>query len=606
MINPLFRLNERLYKRWFRFQDFVYRLARAVNPLLKLVFSLSALLFIMLMLVQIGFSDRGEFLVGSRVYYTIFYFIFISRYLPEFLMPKKRNRQRWVVDGVLFVGGIVFIALFHRHPAGGAAWLSFHAVNFALVNGYLFLLIIAEMHRVMKALSTLKVSPALLLVGSFLSAIFLGSGLLMLPNSHTGYLSYLDALFTSASAVCVTGLVVVDTSHKFTLMGQIIILLLIQTGGLGIMTFTGFFGYIFTGSASLKDRMLLREVISSESMGNLFRTIVQIMGVTFLIELLGAVILYVSLYHQFDDSFFLAVFHAVSAFCNAGFSSLNNGLANQLLNQNYLFYLTISILIILGGIGFPVLLGLLRCCHSLMPWSKLSERRKRYNWRIFVNQSGVKIVLVCTFALLLAGTVFYYLFERQGSMLGQSTSQQLVVSFFGSVSARTAGFNVTDISLWSSPTVFVMMVLMWIGASPGSTGGGIKTITFAIAVKAVWDFIRGRQQVELYQRELGVETLLRVLVVIVLSLTAIFAAFLVLLLSDKQLNPVYLLFECFSAFGTVGLSIVNTASLSETGKITIMVLMFLGRLGPVTVLAGFMIDSRARHFRYPRHDYSIN
>lgn len=606
MIDPLFQVNERLYKRLFRLQDSVRQLARTINPVFKLVFSLSALLFIVLMLVQIGFSERNQFLVGPGTYYTIFYVIFVSRYLPEILTLKKRNKLRWLVDGVLFAGGIVFIVLFHRHPGGGAAWISFHAVNFASVNVYLFLLIVAEMYRVMKALSTLELSPALLFGGSFLLVIFLGSGLLMLPNAHTGQLSYLDALFTSTSAVCVTGLVVVDTSQEFTVMGQFILLLLIQTGGLGIMTFTGFFSYIFTGSASLKDRMLLREVISSESMGNLFRAIVQIMAVTFFIELLGAVAIGLSLKSGFEDPFFFSAFHAVSAFCNAGFSTIGDGMANQLLDRNYPFQLIISILIILGGIGFPVLLGLLRYFRGRMPWTKLSDPRKSFKWRLFMNQSGVRVVLVCTTVLLIAGTFFYFIFEQHGSLSGQPLTKQLMDSFFCSVSARTAGFNVTDITRWSNPTIFLMIALMWVGASPGSTGGGIKTTTFAIALKAVWDFVRGRQQVELYQRELGSETIIRVAVVIVLSLAVIFCCFVVLLLTDPLLDPVYLLFECFSAFGTVGLSIVNTATLSEAGKITIMVLMFLGRLGPVTVLAGLMIDSRIRYFRYPRHDYSIN
>lgn len=587
-------------------QDFVRRLVQGINPVLKLAFSLSALLFIVLMLVQVGYSERGDFLVGPRVYYTIFYVIFISRYLPEVLMLKKRNRLRWLVDGALFAGGLVFIVLFHRHPGGGAAWLSFHMLNFALVNVYLFLLIVAEMHRVMKAVSTLEVSPALLFAASFLLAIFLGSGLLMLPNAHSGHLTYLDALFTSTSAVCVTGLVVVDTSQEFTLMGQFILMLLIQAGGLGIMTFTGFFGYIFTGSASLKDRMLLREVISSESMGNLFRAIVQIMGVTFGIELLGAVVLYFSLNPQIEEPIFISVFHAVSAFCNAGFSTLADGMANQLLDQNYTFQLTISVLIILGGIGFPVLLGLLRCFRCRLPGAGFSDGKAVFRWRNFLNQSGVRVVLLCTAVLLVLGTFFYFVFEQHASLSGQALTKQLMDSFFGSVSARTAGFNVTDITRWSNPTIFLMIGLMWVGASPGSTGGGIKTTTFAIALKSVWDFVRGRQQVELYRRELGRETIMRVAVVIVLSLAVIFCCFLVLLITDPLLNPVYLLFECFSAFGTVGLSIVNTALLSDTGKITVMVLMFLGRLGPVTVLAGFMADSRARHFRYPRHDYPIN
>lgn len=606
MKNPGFKLREKIYKRVFRIQDFLKKLHDTLNPLLKGAFILASLFFFVLVIIQIGFSGEGEFFEDAAVYYAVFYVIFISRYLPEFMALKKRNRLRWFVDGALFAGGIVFIGLFHRHQGADTSWINYSLSNFALVNLYLFLLIIAEMHRVMKFVNTLQISPSLLFAGSFLLAIFLGSGMLMLPNAHHGQLGYLDALFTSTSAVCVTGLAVVDTSTEFTRMGQLIILGLIQIGGLGIMTFTGFFGYIFTGTASLKDRVLLREVISTETMGSLFKALVQIMIVTFGVEIAGAVLIYFSINQQIESPFFFSVFHAISAFCNAGFSTIGNGLANPAISQNYSFQVIIAFLIILGGIGFPVLLGLIRYFRFGLRQISLPSHRRVKKWRIFVNDSGVRMVLTLTVVLVIAGTVLYYFLEQNGSLAGQDGLGKLVISFFGSVSARTAGFNVIDISQWSTATIFVMIFLMWVGASPGSTGGGIKTTTFAIALKACWDFVRGRQRVELYNRELGTETLLRVLVVILLSLGVILSAYIAMLVTDSTKNPVDLLFECFSAFGTVGLSIVNTATLSGSGKVIIMVLMFLGRLGPLTVLSGLLFDARPKYYRFPQHDFVIN
>ena len=181
-----------------------------------------------------------------------------------------------------------------------------------------------------------------------------------------------------------------------------------------------------------------------------------------------------------------------------------------------------------------------------------------------------------------------------------------MTSFFGSVSARTAGFNMVDITEWSYPTIFLMIFLMWVGASPGSTGGGIKTTTFAVALKASYDFIRGRQIVEIGNRQIGTETLTRVLVVVLLSLVVIFSGFFILLITDPGKNPVHLLFESFSAFGTVGLSITNTSTLSSSGKILIMMMMFIGRLGPLTVLMGLFVSDKKRYYSYPKQDLVIN
>lgn len=601
-----FKIKERIFKRLFLLQDITSKYIRIFSPFIKFIFSVLALFYIVLVILNIGFAKEEEIIPGIGTFEIIFYGLFITRYIPELFHLKKRKIIRWVIDGGLFIGGLfLFIGLL-KSRGNGSNWLNEKPLHFIFLNIYLVLLIGSEIYRIFRIINKIRISPSLLFSLSFLFVIFLGSGLLMLPNSQLVPLTYLDALFTSTSAVCVTGLVVVDTSTAFTELGQLIILILIQVGGLGIMTFTFFFSYFFTGSASLKDRMLLKEALSSERISDLFSILIQIISVTFLIELLGAVFIFFSLKNSIDDAVFFSVFHSVSAFCNAGFSTLSGGLYNTSLQNNYPFQTVIALLIIIGGIGFPVLIAILGYIKNRIASSINSNKVKQVKWHMVSNQIGVKIVLVSTFILLVTGTIGYYLLEMNTSMEGSSGIQKLMTSFFGSVSARTAGFNVVDITEWSLPTILLMLFLMWVGASPGSTGGGIKTTTFTVALKTVWDFLRGRQNVEIGNREIGTETIKRILVVIILSGIVISIGFFSLMINDPEKDPVYLLFESFSAFGTVGLSLVDTATLSGNSKITIIITMFLGRLGPLTVLSGLFLSDSTRHYKYPKHNFSIN
>jgi trk system potassium uptake protein len=427
----------------------------------------------------------------------------------------------------------------------------------------------------------------------------------MLPNARTQPITFLDALFTSTSAVCVTGLIVLDTSSVFTTTGQIIILSLIQIGALGIMTFTGFLGYVFTGSASFRERIVLKDILSSENLGSLFKVLIKILSITFLTEMIGALYIYFNTPDTVTDKVLFSVFHSVSAFANAGFSTLPAGLFTTEVQTNYHLHSAIAILIILGGIGFPVLLTFYKYLkHLLLSLTmRLQHKRNKFIRTININTT---IVVATTSALLIAGTLFYYLLEKNTSMKGMDALQKLMVSFFGSVSARTAGFNVADITLWSYPTIFVMIFLMWVGGSPGSTAGGIKTTTFSVALLGVISFIRGKKNLEIGHRIVGTGTINRVLSVIFLSLLVIFSGFMGLLISEPAKNPVYLLFESFSAFSTVGLSIVNTATLTENSKLILIFLMFIGRVGPLTMLTAIFISQRKKYYKLPVQDLIIN
>lgn len=605
MLSGFYKIKEKIFKQIFLLQDYAAVFSKWAVYVLKFVFALYTLIYLVHIFIHIGFSDEGEFYQGAEFYNYIFYGLFLSRYIPEILSLKKRNHLRWVIDISLFIAGIAIAYTFLRNEPG-TSWFFRIFGNFVVLNTYIILLIVAELHRLFRLINSLKITPALLFSVSFLVVILVGSGLLMMPNAQATPISYLDALFTSASAVCVTGLVVVDTSVAFTDLGRIIILGLIQVGGLGIMTFTVFFGYIFTGSASYKDSFILKEILSSDTMSGLFRALIQIVAVTFLIEIFGAVLIYFSMDEPMQNQILFSVFHSISAFCNAGFSTLSAGLASPEIEGNHSLQLIIATLIVLGGIGFPVLLGLIN--YFIYISQKLNpkmEQRSRKRVKLSSN-SVIPIVLITTVFLLIVGTLGYFLLERSSSLNEMSTTDQVFASFFGSVSARTAGFNIVDITKWSYPTIFLMIFLMWVGASPGSTGGGIKTTTFFIAMKATVDFIRGNKSVEIWNRELGGDTVLRILVVIFLSVLVIFLGFFILLIFEPGKNPADLLFECFSAYGTVGLSTANTATFCNSGKITVIVLMFIGRIGPLTILTGLFISGKQKYYRYPKKDFIIN
>ena len=373
-------------------------------------------------------------------------------------------------------------------------------------------LIITEVYRISEYLSSIDISAPLLFAGSFLFIILVGSGLLMLPNATTQPISYLEALFTATSAVCVTGLAVVDTATVFTPLGKGIIMILIQIGGLGIMTFTGFFTYLFQGSATFRDRFLLKEIFYDEQLGGLHKLLLKILLITFLSEAAGAIFIYYSLDWQWTNKVWFSVFHSISAFCNAGFSLFPQGLYTESVRNNYPLHLIFCALIILGGIGFPILLT---CYNFIKRLAKTIFKRLTGGKRephIVSMSTSERLALWTTISLLIAGTLFYYLFEISGSLANSSPAGQWVTAFFGSVTARTAGFNIVDMALWSYPTVFLIIFLMWVGASPGSTGGGIKTTSLAVAVKTVINFCRGKRHVAIGNREIGEATFIRVLI----------------------------------------------------------------------------------------------
>ncbi len=431
--------------------------------------------------------------------------------------------------------------------------------------------------------------PAHYLLLGFAGAILAGAILLRLPISTVGApISFVDALFTSTSAVCVTGLIVVDTGTKFSLFGQIVILALIQMGGLGIMTFSVFFMILLGKRISFKGRVAIHDSFSHSPFKNFAGMLKAIFVLAFGIEILGAIGLTICFARDFPlkKAVYTAIFHSISAFCNAGFSLFPDSLVRyqNSVGVNVIF----MALIVLGGLGFLVLVDL----------PALFDRRKKLSLH-------TKVVLVTTAGLIVVGAVFIFLTEYADQLAPLPWRGKILASFFQSITPRTAGFNTLDYSKLTNATLFFTLFLMFVGASPGSCGGGIKTSTFSVLVMLVWRRIHGHRRVSFLQRTLPVEVTDRVIVITFLAFVTVFFATLILLLSEgwgvpsgkERLHLINILFEVVSAFGTVGLSTGITSAFSAFAKIVLVVVMYVGRVGPATV-AFSMRPQEEEHFQY--------
>mgnify|MGYP005841907573 CR=1 FL=1 len=440
--------------------------------------------------------------------------------------------------------------------------------------------------------------PIGILMGSFFVIILIGTGLLLLPKATVTHgISFVDALFTSTSATCVTGLIVVDTGTYFTRMGQWIILFLIQAGGLGIMTMAAFITVILGSRMSVRQRLIMRDFLADENMAKIGQTLWQVLGLTILIETVGVVTLY-KLFPQgtfaTGDRLFNSVFHAISAFCNAGFSTFSTSLMQ--FSDHLMLVSTFGGLIILGGIGFPVLVNLLghRFFNTTGPLGKKNIR----------VSSQTHVVLWVSAILILAGSLWIWItnYGLQGNWT--PGIQVIVDSLFQSITTRTAGFNTIDIGAMALPALLALMVLMFIGASPGSTGGGIKTTTFFLSLQALWAHLTSKQVVEYRHRTIPRRLMEQSLLLILSAQLVILISFTLLVIFENQ-PPMTLLFESISAFGTVGLSMGATPELSTVGRYVIIATMYLGRVGPLAFVIALDRPEQKRLYEYPEESVMI-
>lgn len=450
-------------------------------------------------------------------------------------------------------------------------------------------------------------NPAQLFIASFFFIILIGTLLLLLPKATVADLSLLDAFFTSTSAVCVTGLIVVDTATFFTPLGHVILLLLIQVGGIGIMTFTSYFSYFFRGAASYETQLQLRDMTNTEKIAEVFNTLKRIIVLTVTIEAVGTAAIYFSVnaghFSSMQDRLFFSIFHSVSSFCNAGFSTYTLGLYDPMLRYNYGFLSIISFLFIIGGIGFPIAFNFIRYIRYRLINLFSRSQRKTQPWIINLN---TRIAVITTLILIGTGTFLFYVFEYNNTLEEHSFWGKMVASFFNATTPRTAGFNMVDMATLKFHTVMMIFFLMWVGGSPLSTAGGIKTSTLAVATLNILSLARGLDRIEVFRREIAYNSVRRASATISLSLIVIGGAVFLLSISDPDQNLIYLAFESFSAYSTVGLSLGITPALSPFGKLVIIGTMFIGRVSMLTILIAFFRRVKHLQYRYPGEDIIIN
>jgi len=420
----------------------------------------------------------------------------------------------------------------------------------------------------------IKVTTAQMIVIGFAAIIFTGALILNLPiASRNGQsVGFVNALFTATSSVCVTGLVVVDTGTHWTTFGKVVIMLLIQVGGLGFMTMSTLLALLVRRRITLKERLLIQESLNQFDLEGLVRLTKNIIIVTFTIEFIGAVFFSLVFIpeHGLKTGIAFGVFHAVSAFCNAGFDLVGDFRSFTPYVNSFIINVNAVLLIIIGGLGFSV-------------WMDIYEAARKRSLRNFTLHS--KVVLSTTIILILAGAIFIFIMEMNNpdTLKELTLKGKVLASFFHAVTPRTAGFNTLDTAALTTPTKFMNIILMFIGASPGSTGGGIKTTTAAILFLTVVSLVKGKEDPEVFERHLPKYLVYRAMAIAFVSLSLVVFVTMLLAITENT-DFMTLFFETTSAFGTVGLSMGYTTSLSTIGRIIISITMFAGRVGPLTLV----------------------
>lgn len=440
----------------------------------------------------------------------------------------------------------------------------------------------------------IKLSPYILILLSFAIMMFLGALLLCLPFAQISGKSgnFLENLFTATSALCVTGLVVNDISITYTIFGKIVILILIQLGGLGVLTVSSMVILSISRKMGYYTKKIVSEDINYNILTEIPRYLKNVSIVVFGIEFVGAVLLFFEFSKKlpFIQAVGYSIFHSVSAFCNAGFALFSNNMENY--TGNILINFVITSLIILGGLGFAAILDV---------YNVIKKTRRKLS-------TSTHLAIAMTIFLICFGAIMTFILEysNKGTIGNLSLHDKLLSSYFQSVTLRTAGFQTVDLATLTTPTIIIYLFLMFIGASPGSTGGGLKTTTLGILLLGVMNAITGREDIEYRRRRLSWQTFNKACAILMLSLFYLFVMIIIMSIFDSSKGFLPLLFELISAFGTVGLSMGVTAKLSIISKLIIILTMYIGRVGPLTIMYALSKKKcREGKYKYPEETILI-
>lgn len=565
---------------------------------------------LLLLLIDFGFEQSPYFEKLINGFYFIVLFIGLISIISRHIFTKisKDTIRIFILDFfiILILLGIIYHHIFVINVRGNTHF--WFGDNWVIIGVIILFFREVSDHRI--NFSRIALNPPQLFILSFLFIIILGTLLLMLPKATYQNISFLDALFTSTSAVCVTGLIVVDTATYFTPLGQLFIMILIQIGGIGILTVASYFSYFFKGGSSYKNQLILGDINNTSKLGEVFSTLKYVLVITFTIEIIATILIFSSIrgneeIGNFSAQLFFSVFHSISAFCNAGFSTLSNNLYESSVRSNYFLQLIICGTFIIGGLGFPIVVNLMEYVKyqilKIIPFT----RRKNVH-RPWILSLSSRITLITTLGLIIFGTIFFYFLEQDHAFATQSEEGKWIAALFTATTPRTAGFNTIDINSLHLSTIMIMFLLMWVGASPASTGGGVKTSTFAISILNIISLGRGKEHIEVFRRRISAISIRRASAVISLSLLVIGIGIMLISIFDEEKHLLSIAFECFSAYSTVGLSLGITASLSSASKLIIIVIMFIGRVSMLSIVIALMKKVKQKAYSYPTEEIIIN
>lgn len=579
---------------------------KLTSKVYKTAFAIS-LIGLLMLAIDLGFNQSGFFQHIINVVYISVNFVGLITLLLR-ARPIKNKRISVIIFDVISLIYLAVSLYFNLFESTQEAIPYFFRGMRAIEIG-VALVFVREVSELKINYTRTVLNPAQLFVLSFMAIILLGSLLLMLPKATNGGLSFIDALFTSTSAVCVTGLIVVDTGSYFTEFGQYIIMILIQVGGLGILTFASYFSYFFKGGSTYENQLALSDMTSSKTLGEVFGTVKSIIIITFSVEAIAAILIFTSLDQSaFDsvyDRYFFSIFHAISAFCNAGFSTLPNSLYEAGFRFNYAFQFIIILTFVFGGLGFTIVTNTLDYLkYQMLRIASFGRIKKSYKpWLLNLN---TRVTLITTLSLTLIGFIFFYIVEYNNTLAEHQGIGKVITALFGAATPRTAGFNSIDMGAMKFSTTMLVFLLMWVGASPASTGGGIKTSTFAIAILNIMSLAKGKTRIEIFRREISDISVRRAFATIALSLIAISVSIMLITMFDSHLELKDIAFECFSAYSTVGLSLGITAQFSVMGKLVLIALMFVGRVTMLSIVIALINKARFSSYRYPTEEITIN
>lgn len=577
------------------------------DSILKIIYRFFDLIVLTYIVFDFGYSINEIYKTHKLIGLLFITFALFAFNVFKYSYYQTSGRKKVALVNSVIIGTLILISLIVALANPQLTLVEKLKLGRPILEAGLIFYFIIRLMILVRYIYEVYYNPAIVFVGSFFAIIIIGAFLLLLPNATVNGISFTDALFTATSAVCVTGLIVVDTATDFTIVGQSIIISLIQIGGLGILTFTSFFAFFFRGGSSFKENLNVSNFIAQDTLKDVLKAALSVVAFTISVEIVGAFFIYVSIFDNpyITNKLFFSVFHSISAFCNAGFSTMTNGLSEAHMKFNYYMQWVIIIMIVFGGIGYNIIFNFF---HYLKTILLEFFDRTRIHKHLSIMTLNSKIVLYTTGALLVGGFVFLFLSEMNNSLVLHDTLfGKITTTAFNTVTPRTAGFNTMDFTKFTVPSLLFMIFLMWVGASPASTGGGIKTSTFALATLNIFSIARGKSRIQLFGRRISSESTSRAFAILCISLIVIgFSIIGLLIFEPKGTDLLAVVFECFSAYSTVGLTLNLTPTLTEPSKYIIIGTMFIGRIGMLNLMIGMLRQINHQFYEYPKENILIN